>query len=555
MEKTRTGEQYRGIGIGRGMAFGKLMFYGDAASALTDAQDNDGENEGYEAESAKLRHALSEAKGQLQGLAEETKSRIGAKEAEIFEIHEMLLEDGDLLEAMERELSRGSTARAAVRVATETFAGRFAAMDDEYMSARAADIRDVGQRVEKLLCAGKAEAVPAEGEEAKEPSVILVARDLTPSQTVGMDLSRVAGFVTMEGTPTSHTSILARAMGLPALVGAGEISAKLDGSPAVLDAAECLLTVNPASEVLEAMQVRYEREKERTARLWEERMLPATAGSGHTVRVYANIGNVRELKQAFENGAEGVGLFRSEFLFLESTQAPDEERQFRAYREMAEAAGGRQVIIRTLDAGADKQIAYLNMPKEENPALGVRAIRLCLAHPTLFRTQLRAILRASAYGKLALMLPMVVSAGEVRQARNMLAEEMQKLREDGIAFDEHIGFGIMIETPAAALMSDELAPLCDFFSVGTNDLLQYTLAADRQNGALETLRRDNTEPVLRLIEIAAAHIHRAGGWIGICGELAADEGLTQRFCDMRLDELSVVAEELLELRARIRQCF
>lgn len=546
MVEVKKETQYRGIGIGQGLARGRVFFYAtDEEKAGTDE-----EYLGVEQEVKRLEEALDEATEQLKALSDTTRENLGGEEGEIFEIHAMLLADEDFTDMMREEIRRGQTAAAALTVAVETFASRFAAMDDAYMAARAVDIRDVGKRVADIL---QGKETPSAGPRGDEPFIV-VARDLTPSQTVTLDRSRLLGFVTMEGTPTSHTAILARAMCLPVLVGAGPIPAAVNGREAILDAAKGVLTVDPGEETCRVYEENRKKADERAAELLAGQHLPAVTKSGHSFRLYANIGSVGEWQEAQKRGAEGVGLFRSEFLFLETEAAPDEETQFRAYRDVAEAAGGKLVIIRTLDAGADKQIPYLDMPREENPALGIRAIRLCLARPALFSVQLRAILRASAYGKLAIMLPMIVSTEEVIRAKAMLEREKEKLDREAVYYDHNIGFGIMIETPAAALMCDKLAPLCDFFSVGTNDLMQYTLAADRQNPALETLCRNNTEPVLRLIEMAAAHMHRSGGWIGICGELAADPALTQRFCHMKLDELSVAADELPELRRRIREC-
>jgi phosphotransferase system enzyme I (PtsI) len=373
-----------------------------------------------------------------------------------------------------------------------------------------------------------------------------------------LEKSLILGFVTFRGTPNSHTAILARAMGIPALVDVGEIDRSFDGALALLDAAENTLTVNPDDGQIAIFSEKQRRE-DRIAREHDRYLRslinkPAVTRSGHRMLIYANIGDGDEAPGALSNGADGIGLLRSEFLYLECSDYPTEEHLFSAYRDIAERMQGKRTVIRTLDIGADKKIPYFGLPEEENPALGFRAIRICLAREELFKTQLRAILRASAFGRLSLMLPMIVSVDEVRQSKRLLCECMDELRRENKAFDAEIELGIMIETPAAAIMCEELADEVQFFSVGTNDLLQYTLAADRQNPALCRLCDENHEPVLRLIERAAEAIHRTGGWIGICGELAADLHLTQRFADMRIDELSVSPPYLLGVRGKVTEC-
>jgi len=404
------------------------------------------------------------------------------------------------------------------------------------------------------------EILSSEGED-EDPSdapFILVADDLTPSQTVRLDKSQILGFVTLRGTPNSHTAILARAMGIPALVAVGELDRSWDGSFALLNAAEGTLTLGPTEAeifVFEARQRKEDRIAEEHDRYLRSLMnKPATTVGGHRILIYANIGDGDEVSAALANGADGIGLLRSEFLYLGCTDYPDEERLFEAYSEIARRMEGRRTVIRTLDVGADKPIPYFGLPEEENPALGFRAIRVCLARKDLFKTQLRAILRASACGRLAVMLPMVVSVSEVQRSRRLLEECMEELRAEKRPFDSAMEFGVMIETPAAAIMCEELAREVDFFSVGTNDLAQYTLAADRQNPALDQLIRENTEPILRMIAKASEAIHRRGGWIGVCGELAADLSLTQRFADLAIDELSVSVPYLLGVRGKVIEC-
>ena len=547
MTKHLKTEVVRGTGIGNSGVVGKLRFL------HTSTLKSEKKGEGTEAERARLYAAMASVKRSISHLQKTAEEDIGADAAEIFAIHEMLLEDADLLEAIERSLVEGLSAEGAVGVASDEFSATLASLDDPYLSARAADVRDVCAQLIAELC----QKEEVEGVSINEP-YILVARDLTPSQTVGLDRATLLGFVTFEGSPNSHTAILARAMGIPALVCTGEFSKEYDGTVALLDASEGTLTLSPNK----AEEVDFAERCAKNAAFASQREhflngllgRPAITKDGHQVFIYANIGGEAEVDAALSFGADGIGLLRSEFLYLSLDRAPDEERLYQSYRAVAERMQGRRVVIRTLDIGADKQVSYLSLPREENPALGLRGVRLCLRERTLFCEQIRAILRASAHGKVALMLPMVVSVDEVRACRDLIAECMQALSERGQEYDKNLEIGIMIETPAAAILCRELSCEVDFFSVGTNDLLQYTLAADRQNPHVEALCRKNREPVLRLIADAAEAIHERGGWIGICGELAADLSLTQRFCDMRVDELSVSAPYLLELRERVLEC-
>ena len=540
-------EVVRGTGIGSRCAIGKLRFL------HTSVQKGNEKGRGIDAERARFADALSRVLQNLARLQESARARIGEDAAEIFAIHAMLLEDEDLLGEIENSILQGVSAEAAVEAAKEVLCAQLAALDDPYLCARATDISDVCTQLLSHL-SGKNEPT---AQPTDEP-YILVARDLTPSQTVGLDRATLLGFVTFEGSPNSHTAILARAMGIPALVGVGEISEDYDGTIALLDAAAHALTLSPAEEESAAFAKRCAKEadaasaRERTLHALLDK--PAITKNGHRVLIYANVGGEDEVGAALAGGADGIGLLRSEFLYLSLDRAPDEERLYQNYRAVAERMQGRRVVIRTLDVGADKQVPYLSLPREENPALGLRGVRLCLRERTLFCEQIRAILRASAHGKVALMLPMIVSVDEVRACRDLIVECMHTLSERRQDYDRHIEVGIMIETPAAAVMCHELSREVDFFSVGTNDLLQYTLAADRQNPHVEQLCRENQEPVLRLIASAADAIHERGGWIGVCGELAAELSLTQRFCDMRVDELSVSSPYLLELRERVLTC-
>ena len=546
MKQLKT-EIVHGTGIGHGCTIGKLRFL------HTSEQLEDKKGRGIEEERVRLYEAISCVGNSIAHLQKTAEEEIGADAAEIFAIHAMLLEDEDLLERMELVLSGGLSAEAAVRSASDALASELASLDDPYLCARATDIRDVCSQLLEHL-SGKNESFT---QQTNEP-YILVARDLTPSQTVGLDRKMLLGFVTFEGSPNSHTAILARAMGIPALVCTGEFSENYDGTVALLDAAVGRLTLSPDENEKNVFAARCAKNAEIASK--RERALhalldkPAITKSGHRVLVYANVGGEEEIAAVISGGADGIGLLRSEFLYLSLDRAPDEERLYQSYRAVTRRMQGKRVVIRTLDIGADKQVSYLALPHEENPALGLRGVRLCLRERTLFCEQIRAILRASAHGKVALMLPMIVGVDEVRACRELISECMQTLSERGQAYDKNIEVGSMVETPAAAIMCRELSHEVDFFSVGTNDLLQYTLAADRQNPHVEALCNSNREPVLRLIEMAAEAIHESGGWIGICGELAADLSLTGRFCDMRVDELSVSPPYLLELRERILEC-
>ena len=547
MTKHLKTERIHGTGIGEKCTVGKLRFLS------TYEPKSNTKTQGIEQERVRLNEAISSVGRSISHLQKTAEEEIGADAAEIFTIHAMLLEDEDLLERIETALLDGLSAEGAVQAASDALSGELVALNDPYLRARAADIRDVCTQLLSHLSGKNGEA-----EKAFDEPYILVARDLTPSQTVGMERSKLLGFVTFEGSPNSHTAILARAMGIPALVCTGKICEAYDGTVALLDAAMGTLVLSPDEKEKADFSVRCaqnaEKESEREQMLYTLRNKPAITGSGHRVLVYANVGGEEEMDAVISGGADGIGLLRSEFLYLSLDRAPDEERLYKSYRTVAERMQGRRVIIRTLDIGADKQVSYLTLPHEENPALGLRGVRLCLRERTLFCEQIRAILRASAHGKVALMLPMIVSVEEVRACRELIAECMQTLTSRNQDYDKHLEVGIMIETPAAAILCRELAAEVDFFSVGTNDLLQYTLAADRQNPYVEDLCRKGQEPVLRLIASAADAIHKTGGWIGICGELAADFSLTQRFCDMRVDELSVSAPYLLGLRERILAC-
>lgn len=545
---TTAGKTRQGVGISGGRVSGRLKFFRRADTH----RPSSGKVGDARAEWERLERAVASATEEISRLYQRASATVGADEAEIFQIHGMLLQDEDLLDALREEIGRGACAEDALERAVLRFTRMLEDLHDPYLSARAADMRDVSAHVGRAL-AGKETQI----DEDQQP-FILVADDLTPSETVTLDKSLILGFVTYGGTPNSHTAILARAMGIPAIVGIGAIEDCYDGTLALLDAAEGTLTLSPTEEQISVFSEKRRRD-DRIAEAHDRYLRsllnkPAVTRSGHRVLIYANIGDGSEVDAALSGGADGIGLLRSEFLYLHSNDYPTEETLFSAYREIAERMQGKRTIIRTLDVGADKRIPYFGLPEEENPALGFRAIRICLAREELFKTQLRAILRASAFGNLSLMLPLIVSVDEVRESRRLLNECMDELRRENKRFDPRIEVGIMIETPAAVMMSEELAALVDFFSVGTNDLSQYTLAADRQNPALARLCEENREPILRMIEAAAEAIHRTGGWIGICGEMAADLSLTQRWADLGIDELSVSTPYLLGIRGKVTEC-
>ena len=539
-----------GVGVGTRRVSGRLKFFfrGELSQPHKTNISHDGAQEW-----SRLQTAIRKTAEKIKALYERALSSVGEDAAQIFEIHGMLLEDEDFLDALREETERGSCAEDAVEGATQRFSEMLSELGDDYLSARAADMRDVAHQLQQSLSGNENN----EHDREKTP-FILVADDLSPSETVMLEKSLILGFVTFRGTPNSHTAILARAMGIPALVSVGAINPLYDGSPALLDAAEGTLTLSPTEEqtsVFADKQKKDDRIAEEHDRYLRSLMnKPAVTRGGHRMLIYANIGNVEEVDAALSNGADGIGLLRSEFLYLGTDDYPTEETLFRAYSDIAVRMQGKRTVIRTLDIGADKRIPYFGLPEEENPALGFRAIRICLAREDLFKTQLRAILRATAHGRLSIMLPMIVSVDEVRQSKRILEECMQELRRENKRFDPKPEFGIMIETPASVIMCEELASEVDFFSVGTNDLMQYTLAADRQNPALARLCEENTEPILRMIATAADAIHRFGGWIGICGELAAELHLTQRFADMQIDELSVSVPYLLGVRGKVTEC-
>lgn len=531
-----------GKGASLGMAEGGVFFYRKEKEKL-DPQKN------YSAftEDRKLADALEKVKATLARERELAERTLGKEEAELFAVHGMMLDDADFLCAIRKYTAEGHSAAYAADSAAALLADALIATGDSYMKERASDLLELGERLVYALLGKEKNLL---GESAV--NVILCAEDLAPGETLHLDKSKIAGFVLSRGSMLSHTAILARSMGIPALVGVGEALFSLaEGERVLLDADRGELISCPSEDVCRAFyRKRAEIEKEKS--LWEKaRGKELVTKNGHPIEVYGNVGSAEEVDGVLANDGDGVGLFRSEFLYLGRLSAPDEEEQFAAYRRALEKGCGRRVVIRTLDIGADKKVPYFGLTEEENPALGLRGIRLCLQRPLLFRTQLRALLRASVFGKLAILLPMVTSADEVRRVKAMLFEESEALKEKGIPIAETIEVGIMIETPAAALLGDILAKEVDFFSVGTNDLTQYTLALDRENDSLESFYNPHHEAVLRLIALAAENAHKNGIWIGICGELAADHALTARFLDMQIDELSVTPAMILPLKAHI----
>ena len=535
-----------GTGIGSKKASGRLKFYKEEQAV------GNGKFTTVENEIKRLEIAKESVKSSLISLSEKAKKDMGEEEGKIFEIHIMLLEDDDLYSTIIEEIEGKKTAEQAVSEASEKYAIMLKSLNDEYLSERAKDIRDIASQLISTLTKKQKKKI------INTSPYILVAEDLTPSQTVSLDKDKILGFITFYGTPSSHTSILARAMGIPAIVGVGEIDLKYEDEYCLLDSESGEIIISPTVNEIAIFKEK-EREQSRIAKEHESYLKelinkPAISKNGHRVLIYANIGSEKEAEGALLNGAEGIGLLRSEMLYLSLDRYPTEDELYQAYKEAVTEMKGRRVNIRTLDIGADKQIPYFNIPKEENPALGYRGVRICLDREDVFKIQLRAILRASAHGNASIMLPMIVSESEILRSRDLLEECKNELFEENYAFDSKIELGIMIETPASAIMSDVLAKHVDFFSVGTNDLTQYTLAVDRQNSKVSHIGEENREPILRLIKYAADQIHKKGGWIGICGELGADLTLTQSFVDMKIDELSVSSPYLLGVRKRVGEC-
>ncbi len=536
-------QTYKGKSVFGGIAIGRIRVYQKNRQQVRRTRIED-----TEAELARYERARIETVNQLKVLYEKALVEVGEENAAIFEIHGMMLEDGDYNESVQNMIqSNCINAEFAVAATGDNLSQMFAAMQDEYMRARAADIKDITERI-----IGNLQGTAKEDKVVGEPAII-VTEDLAPSETVQLDKKLILSFVTIQGSPNSHTAILARTMGIPALVGTSiPPEADLDGKMAIVDGTTGVLYVEPEEGLLREMEGRKEEEVRKRELLLEMKGQESITADGHRIRLYANIGNIDDLAAVLENDAEGIGLFRSEFLYLQRDTYPTEDEQFAIYKKVAETMAGKTAIIRTLDIGADKQCEYFGLEKEENPALGCRAIRICLKRPEIFKTQLRALYRASAFGRLAIMYPMIISSEEVRRIKKITEEVKRGLRTQGIEYGEPEQ-GIMIETPAAVMMSRELAREVDFFSIGTNDLTQYTLAIDRQNQNLEEFYDPHHPAILRMIEMTVQNAHAEGIWVGICGELGGDREVTDSLLRMGVDELSVSPGNILPLRKAIRE--
>lgn len=529
-----------GKSVYSGVAIGRLAIYHKADNQVKREKISD-----VEAELARFEEARNTAKEQLAGLYEKALKEVGEVNAAIFEVHQMMLDDLDYVESVTNMIqSQEVNAEYAVATTGDTLSEVFASMDDDYMRERAADVKDISNRVIAVL-QGKG----AGGLNADEP-VILLADDLVPSETVQLDKSKVLSFVTRHGSTNSHTAILARTMNIPALIGI-DYPEDAEGKMGIVDGYEGKLIIDPPVSVLETYQKRKEADEEKKRLLLELKGKENVTIDGTKINLYANIGSVADVASVLANDAGGIGLFRSEFLYLESSDYPTEEEQFAAYRKVAESMAGKKVIIRTLDIGADKQVDYFHLDKEDNPAMGYRAIRICLDRRDVFKTQLRALYRASYYGTISIMFPMIISVIEVKEIKKVIAEVKAELDEEKIPYKD-VEIGIMIETPAAVMMSEELAQEVDFFSVGTNDLTQYTLAIDRQNPKLDNIYDSHHPAILKMLKMIVDNGHKGGCWVGICGELGADTTLTETFLKMGFDELSVSPSMILKVRQEIR---
>ena len=533
-------EKFAGKSIFRKVAIGKIFFYEKNTAVVKRTKIEDAKTE-----LDRFEHAKETAKAQLQNLYEKALQEVGDSGAAIFEVHMMMIDDLDYNGSIQNMIeSQSVNAEYAVAMTGDNFSTMFAEMDDDYMKARAADVKDISERLVSVLS-----GVDNDMGNLDEP-VILVADDLAPSETVQMDKSKLLAFVTEHGSSNSHTAILARTMNIPAIIGV-PIKKEWHGHMAIVDGYAGCVIIDPDEEEIEKAQKAVAEEEEKQKLLKALKGEKTITKDGKEIHLYANIGSVADTAAVLMNDAEGIGLFRSEFLYLESDTYPTENEQFNAYKTVAENMAGKKVIIRTLDIGADKQVDYFELPKEENPALGYRAIRICLTRQEVFKTQLRALLRASAYGNISIMFPMIIAVDEVRKIKQILKEVKDELREQGIPFKD-VEIGVMIETPAAVMVSEQLAQEVDFFSIGTNDLTQYTLAIDRQNPKLDEFYDAHHPAVLKLIQMTIENGHKGGAWVGICGELGADLELTETFLRMGVDELSVSPTFVLPIRNRVR---
>ena len=536
---------YEGKSIFKGIAIGKIFFYQKGTQQVKRVKIDD-----VEAEKKRYEAANAKAIEQLEALHAKAVKEVGEANAAVFEVHMMMLEDDDYVSSIRNMIeTQQVNAEFAIASTGDNFSEMFSQMDDEYFKARAVDVKDISDRLIAVL--SQRESV---GDMGEEP-VIVVADDLAPSETVQMDKEKLLAFVTRYGSANSHTAILARNMNIPAVIGVGDsfLSEINEGDTAIVDGFTGEIIVSPDEQTLKAYTEKQKRDEEQKKLLQELKGKENITLDGTKINVFANISGIDNIGAVLLNDAGGIGLFRSEFLYLENSDFPTEEQQFHAYKRVLESMAGKKVIIRTLDIGADKQVDYFGLKKEENPALGLRAIRICLTRPEIFRTQLRALFRASVYGNLGIMFPMITSVSEVERIKAICEEVKAELKSEGIEYSDKTEIGIMIETPAAAIISDRLAPMVDFFSVGTNDLTQYTLACDRQNPDAEEFVDTHHEAILRLIEMSAQNAHKNGAWIGICGELAADTTLTETFLRMGIDELSVSPTFVLKVRDAVRK--
>jgi len=537
--------KFEGKGVNSSVAIGKIMVFNRQSAPVRRIHVTD-----IDAEKARVGKAKDKAIKQLEEIYQKALKEVGETNAQIFEIHMMMIEDEDYNESIESIIEgQQVNGEYAVAVTSDNFAEMFSSMDDSYMQARAADIRDISNRIISCLSENETDS------EIYNEKMIICADDLAPSETVSLDKEKVLAFVTAHGSSNSHTAILARNMNIPAVIGVGDsfLSQIKNGMTAIADGFTGEVYIEPDEKTLAQM------EKKRQDDIKHKKLLLNLKGKenvtldGKKINIFANIGSADNIGAVLVNDAGGIGLFRSEFLYLENTDYPSEEQQFQTYKKVLESMSGKKVIIRTLDIGADKQVDYFNLEKEENPAMGLRAIRICLTRPEVFKTQLRALYRASVFGNLGIMFPMITSISELEKILDMCENVKSELTSEKIEYSENIETGIMIETPAAAVISDRLAPMVDFFSVGTNDLIQYTLACDRQNPLVESFCDTHHEAILRLIEMSAQNAHKNGKWIGICGELAADTSLTKTFLKMGIDELSVSPSFVLGVREEVRK--
>ncbi len=538
-------KKFSGKGVYSAVAIGKISVFRKRDVSVTRTHITDSA-----AELGRVEQAKQKAAEQLRAIYDKALKEVGETNAQIFEIHMMMLDDEDYNDSIRSIIETQSVnAEYAVAVTADNFSEMFASMEDPYMQARSADVRDISNRLIANLTGTASDVASADGK------MIVCAEDLAPSETVALDKDKVLAFVTAKGSSNSHTAILARNMNIPAVIGAGDkfLSSITDGQTAVVDGYTGEIFLDPDEETIAKYSKKREADEEKKRLLQELKGKENVTLDGRKINIFANISGTDNIGAVLVNDAGGIGLFRSEFLYLENTGFPTEDQQFQAYKRVLESMAGKKVVIRTLDIGADKQVDYFGLKKEENPALGLRAIRICLTRPEIFRTQLRALYRASVFGNLAIMFPMITSVREVERIKSICEEVKQELHSEGIEYSDKVELGIMIETPAAAIISDQLAPLVDFFSVGTNDLTQYTLACDRQNPDIEEFIDTHHEAILRLIEMSAENAHKNGAWIGICGELAADTTLTERFLRMGIDELSVSAPFVLKVRDAVRK--